>query len=246
MLMQNVALRLIDRIWRHRALMWASRICDRRGLRFSIYGDGWEQHPTLGGHARGRVSHGADLCTVYAASRLTLNVTAYGSLHQRVAECALSGGVPVELVTGTACRVAYFRLQHLLMTEHASLASEAADHPGHAEFPVDRLPEARRFAALQSLELGRPIHRAVVERGPLYPHPVWLLDVDEAIDLLELGFHDERSLEHLIDRSSDDRWRDEQIARVLSYVRARCTHSVLADQLLAHYADRAAAQTVAA
>jgi hypothetical protein len=91
-LYNNVVLPLADRLLRHQMLEWASSICTQRGWRLHIYGRGWEQHPTLAHHARGTLAHGDELRAAYRLARANLHAVAAGSLHQRLSECALSGG----------------------------------------------------------------------------------------------------------------------------------------------------------
>ncbi|MBS0190578.1 MAG: hypothetical protein U0573_01640 [Phycisphaerales bacterium] len=84
-----------DRLLRHQTLQWASNVCNRRGWKLQIFGRGWEKHPTLAPHARSELAHGDDLRACYQAAGCHLQVTFHSLVHQRLAECVLSGGVPL-------------------------------------------------------------------------------------------------------------------------------------------------------
>lgn len=92
---QVYAMPMADRMLRHETLAWAAKIAQRRGWRLHLYGRGWEKHPTLAVHARGELDHGEDLRACYHVARVHLQVSAHTVLHQRLAECALSGGLPI-------------------------------------------------------------------------------------------------------------------------------------------------------
>jgi len=86
---------MLDRLIRHQTLGWATDIARRRDWRMHLYGRGWKQHPTLRAHARGVLRHGEDLRSAYQAAAANLHASAHSITHQRVMECALSGGLPL-------------------------------------------------------------------------------------------------------------------------------------------------------
>ena len=90
-----------ERVMRHQTLAWADELCRERGWRLRIYGRGWERHPTLARFARGELPHGEDLRRCYHHAALHLHAGFSGMHHQRVIECALSGGCAI------------FRLKHI-------------------------------------------------------------------------------------------------------------------------------------
>lgn len=95
----SYAMAIADRALRHRVLEFAANLAQRRGWRLRIYGNGWETHPTLSAYARPALAHDADLTHSFARAHVHLHVSHHGPLHQRVFECALSGGLPAVLVT---------------------------------------------------------------------------------------------------------------------------------------------------
>lgn len=80
---------------RHETLEWASAVCGRNGLTLRIFGNGWERHPTLARHAGGPIVHGEDLRRCYQLAGTHLHASIDGGGHQRIAECAMSGGMPI-------------------------------------------------------------------------------------------------------------------------------------------------------
>lgn len=80
---------------RHQTLEWAAAMARRHGLKMRLYGKGWETHPTLAEFAAGPLVHGDDLRACYQLAAMHLHVSIEGCGHQRVAECALSGGLPL-------------------------------------------------------------------------------------------------------------------------------------------------------
>ncbi|MEM1185464.1 MAG: hypothetical protein AAGI53_10760 [Planctomycetota bacterium] len=89
---QAAAWPLAERLVRHRTLEWAADLADREGLCFKVFGSGWENHPRLARYASGPVGHGEELRACYASAKLHLHPTVRALNHQRVLECALSGG----------------------------------------------------------------------------------------------------------------------------------------------------------
>ncbi len=86
---------LLERLLRHRVLSWAGEISREHGLKLRIFGKGWEAHPELADFAAGPVEHGDDLRACYAAAGVHLQASMLGCGHQRIFECALSGGLPL-------------------------------------------------------------------------------------------------------------------------------------------------------
>ncbi len=83
---------IAERMLRHRMLEWAAELCVERGWRLALYGQGWDKHPTLARFARGPLAHDDNLVACYRAARVHLHTGMGGVHHQRVMECALSGG----------------------------------------------------------------------------------------------------------------------------------------------------------
>jgi len=64
----------------------------REGYDIRIYGTGWDKHPRLSKYARGVVSNGEEVCKVYNASKVNLQIHHLHNLHQRLIDGIASGG----------------------------------------------------------------------------------------------------------------------------------------------------------
>ncbi|MFH1538015.1 MAG: glycosyltransferase [bacterium] len=62
------------------------------GFDLRLYGNGWDEAPSLAAYARGPVENGPLLCKVFRASAINISTSTVVSLHQRVIECMLAGG----------------------------------------------------------------------------------------------------------------------------------------------------------
>jgi hypothetical protein len=75
-------------LFRHQALTWAADL----DVNLHVYGRGWEQHPRFGKFARGIACNQTQLCTIFQTSRINLQITPFGSVHQRLFEGLAAGG----------------------------------------------------------------------------------------------------------------------------------------------------------
>ncbi len=67
-------------IVRHQTLLWLSDL----GIDLHLYGRGWENHPRLRRHAKGIADNKAQLRSIYLASKINIQVTPFGAVHQRL------------------------------------------------------------------------------------------------------------------------------------------------------------------
>ncbi len=84
--------RLGDRIFRHDALQWVSQWAAQNDKTLRVYGNGWDQHPTLSDFAAGPVENGRALLCVYRASKINLQLMPAGFIHQRALDGLAAGG----------------------------------------------------------------------------------------------------------------------------------------------------------
>jgi hypothetical protein len=84
---------LAEQILRHQTLEWAADLCDRRGWRLRIYGNGWDRHERFAPCAAAPVEHGDQLQAAYQGAIAHLHMSLRTNLHQRVMECFASGGL---------------------------------------------------------------------------------------------------------------------------------------------------------
>jgi len=75
-------------IFRHQTLNWLAGL----GVNLHIWGRGWESHPMLGRFARGVADNQSDLAKIYRASKINIQVTPHGSVHQRLLDGLAAGG----------------------------------------------------------------------------------------------------------------------------------------------------------
>lgn len=189
----------------------AAAICARRGWRLNLYGRGWASHPTLAAFARGEAQHGEDLRAAYRQAGVHLHASINGNTHQRLAECALSGGLPL-------VRIKHDDLNALMLwTQAAMCAQKQCTACG---IPPNRVlggllvngPETLRWAALvQRLGLDLPTGYCLMADPDQWDRP-WMylggspIPEDEAWlmgDLALTGFRDEPELEAAIARALD-------------------------------------------
>lgn len=137
---------MADRMIRHRVLEWAAAACDKRGWRLRLFGRGWQKHERLGAHAAPELAHGDDLRAAYQSAAATIHASAHWMYHQRVMECALSGGLPLVLLKADDLSLLRsYAMMRLADASEAELmcAAESA--------------EAMTFVA-QLQRLGRPVN----------------------------------------------------------------------------------------
>ena len=79
-------------LFRHQALAWLAELSESDGVRIHLYGRGWEKHPTLAKFARGIADNETELSAIYQASKINLQVTPWGTAHQRVFDGTAAGG----------------------------------------------------------------------------------------------------------------------------------------------------------
>lgn len=75
-------------IFRHQTLQWLADA----GVNLHLWGRGWENHPTLKKFAKGLADNNYDLPRIYRASKINLQVTPHGSVHQRLLDGLAAGG----------------------------------------------------------------------------------------------------------------------------------------------------------
>lgn len=113
-LMRDIAYPYANRLLRYRAIRWAAELAREEGIRFHLYGSGWEDNSEFAPFAKGVLEHGSELRDAYATAGVTLHAGAHWIAHQRLYECALAGGLPATLLrpedTDAALRPALYEL----------------------------------------------------------------------------------------------------------------------------------------
>lgn len=80
--------RVNNALFRHQALTWAAEL----GVNLHLYGRGWEQHPRFARYSRGVACNASQLAAIYQASRINLQITPFGAVHQRMLDGLAAGG----------------------------------------------------------------------------------------------------------------------------------------------------------
>jgi hypothetical protein len=216
-LMNQVARPLADRFIRHQTIHWAAAICARRGWRLHLYGRGWSQHPTLAHLARGEALHGEDLRAAYQAAAVHLHASINGNIHQRLAECALSGGLPLVRVKHDDLNALLLWTQAAMCARGQCTACTAPPLRVMGALLVDG-PETLRWTTLQQrLGLPLPTGYSLMADPRQWDRP-WMFLGDSPIpedeawlmgDLSQTGFRDEHELEAALDRAiTSPDWRE--------------------------------------
>jgi len=116
-------------LFRHQSLEWLSDL----GVDLHLYGRGWEGHPRLRRHAKGPADNHADLGRIYRATRVNLQVTPHGVVHQRLLD-GLSAGAffLLRYMDGDAVGAPHLELfrycqAHGVRTEQQLTAATATD-----------------------------------------------------------------------------------------------------------------------
>lgn len=233
---------LADRLLRHETLRWAASICERRGWRLMIHGRGWDGHEAFARYAARPIEHGDELRASYQAAGAHLHVSVHWPFHQRVMECALSGGMPL-------CRAKWDDLAMLHGFTAMRLADAGVAHACRVGEPKMHLyavadhPEAMRMVGLWQRmgdERGnRPnipttdalldAARLAWEQMPRERDVAWMLG-----DPSETMYRNEMELEGALERAiTRPRWRESASAGIAGRVRKQFTYRVAIERIIA-------------
>ena len=200
--------RLNNAYYRQQALTWAGEIAEARGLRFGIYGSGWDKHPTLGRFARGTVTYGADLESLTRRSKILLQLEPYPCFsHQRMLDAVLAGGfvlVRSHPMNTLAVTIRTFLDAHVPASIYTTADARRA-MPPHARAAFESLlVDAEMFGAMGDV--------VDVIRG--WQRGGTLGDGDAALPFIaETEFDDRATLASLVDRFVNDRNERRRIGR---------------------------------
>ncbi len=233
---------VMGRLFRHGAIEAAARICDRRGWRLHLYGNGWDRHPTLAGCARPRVLHGEELRACYASAHATLHVDLNTLTHQRVYECMLSGGLPVcRLWSGALAQSLLYadgEVMQRAIELHATgtLGWSCTSREGaygvrlHEEVETLGLPGYKEIRKIPYSLITVAANRYYRDRFIVPFDPLAIFGT-----LRDVSFSSEAGLERVLERAVvDGEWRRERAAQMRDAVLAHGTTTQFAKMLLAH------------
>jgi hypothetical protein len=230
-LTRHYAIPLAERVFRHEALAWAAEICDRRGWRLKLFGRGWESHPHLAAYAAGELGHGDELRSAYQSAAANLHISITALVHQRVMECALSGGLPlcrlnstaVEMILSAARRDCWLARSpdavDPLRTCGDTHGFRIAGDPGLEALAANLAPlgiELGEYLWSRPADLG-----SLAKSGPTAPErrPDWVIG-----DLSGLTFRSAAELERRLETAiSNPHWRRDRAEAIATRTRERLT-----------------------
>ncbi|MCA9292241.1 MAG: hypothetical protein KDA20_00325 [Phycisphaerales bacterium] len=108
---------LAERIYRHQMIAWAADICERRGWRLHLYGNGWDKHDRFAQYAQGALQHDEELRAAYQCAAVNLHAGLGSMHHQRIMECALSGGCTLTRIKHEDARLLEWWAQNDIASE---------------------------------------------------------------------------------------------------------------------------------
>lgn len=223
---------ILERVVRHEMLEWAAQIADRRGWSLKIYGKGWEEHATLGRFAAGPLEHGEDLRAAYQGATVHLHGSMTTLVHQRVMECALSGGLALcRLIApnlGASRQAALFELVK------AGVEPDEVAADGTLWYRTERHGPLRRFGGVVEAAGMNPPERVSLHPGTArsmsqYPCAFGDAAVEDLVDVGTGCFRSAAGLESLVHRLIQrPETRREQSEAIARRVCKRFTHDVVA------------------
>lgn len=234
-LQQQYLVPMLERIVRHETLAWAAQVCERRGWRLCIFGRGWDRHERFAAHACGELQHGEQLRVCYQAAGVHLHASMTTLVHQRVMECALSGGLPL-------CRVVAPNLgasrQKVLATLARDVEPDERRPDGMLVYRVCLHDELQALA--QTYEAAGMKLEDEVLLHPQTAHNMQRFSVAFDVhtpeqvfgNLAASTFVDSNAMERLMERALTDRaWRAQRSRAIADHVRTNLTHDVLIERL---------------
>ncbi|MDF1809980.1 MAG: hypothetical protein P1U42_09825 [Phycisphaerales bacterium] len=219
-----------ERVYRHQTVKWAANIARRRGWRFKLYGNNWENHPEFAQYASGSIRHDSQLPDCYRGSVIHLHASLGQMMHQRVSECILSGGLPLCRVTfdSFGLMTLQFIAEFVKQLDSGSLREGAKEIDGIWHVPFEHfsgapelLNELVRFGYRNQSHIDEGVYKwnsdHIKYGRTMLDSPNLSVAANMFATISELGFDDEPQLESLIHRAIDDPgWRDSRVEKSIS------------------------------
>lgn len=244
-IVNNYVFPIADRMIRHDAIRWGAEICQRRNWRFKLHGRGWDTHPQYRPFAAGELAHGEELRASYQSAACHIHASIHWAYHQRVLECALSGGLPIyRLKADDLAFLSSFTRQALI--DDGTPSRPDPDVVGGVLFDsVDHPESLARLALLQRLgfpgghiaTLACGVPFSEVSRGwqglPMSHDVAWFLG-----DHSEVGFRSSADLELAIEKAvTMPRWREQLSRGIARRTQANFTYDIAAQNILGKVTD---------
>lgn len=228
-LLHQVAMPLADLHFRQQTARWAASVCERNNWRLHLYGNGWEDHPELARFAKGELGHGEELRAAYQLAGVTIHASVRGLMHQRVAEAAMSGGLPiVRRSFEDVDRARWFQLNAMV----GAVEPDGTTGDGRPMYEIAKHEQLQRVAELWQrcgLTLGEDgmVTPSAHELEMLRNCPLGKPKMPEddpgrmLVDVSKVGFASEDELERIVQNAQDKGWRDDWSAAIDPRVRER-------------------------
>jgi len=242
-----------DRVVRHQMLAWAADIARERGWRMHVYGRGWERARELidaGAVVMGPIQHGDALRRCYQSAACHLHASISTSLHQRVLECVLSGGLMLVRLQGEDLEPSWLRAQ--LAVARAGKASFCLLEPRAEMTWTADVPEAMACVALRQRLGIDDSHRPAYALSTMHldpSEPALRSDslvmhgdaVNVLSDLAEVGFSTRAQLASRMERAVErGAWWSSLVEGAAKRVRSTLTYDAVASRMIEFIADRLA------
>jgi hypothetical protein len=216
--------------YRHQALQWVAEM----GVNLHLYGNGWENHPTLARYARGPADHQSQLGAVYRASRINLHVTPHGAVHQRVLEGLCAGGFfLMRYRPGDAAGV-HYREIHAWCRRHG-IASDSEFRTRATSGVWRMLQEAQRLREWDVFDLG---HSFMEELNLLADSDYTLAGATLWEDYFDVAFNSRQELQTKVARYlKDDAARERLTQSMLRPVLEKLTYQRISERMVGFIAE---------
>jgi hypothetical protein len=142
--------RINNALFRHQALTWAADL----DINLHLWGRGWESYPRFSRYARGVACNQSQLSAIYQASRINLQITPNGAVHQRLLDgLAANGFFLLRYCPGDVVEQVY---RQLFDWCQANGVEHDDDLRRRAEPPVrERLATIKALLGIDPFELSR-------------------------------------------------------------------------------------------
>jgi len=236
LLLTQAGFPLADRVIRHEMIGWAAELAEEQGWTLKLFGRGWEAHPRFARHAAGEAAYGEELRQCYAGAVVHLHTSINALPHQRLIECAFSGGVPLVRLHGDEISTMYISAL-IAASERGPLLPSRIESGRPALGVVDH-PELLRLSVFRQ-SLGLPVlHDVVHLPQQIEERPDEFCRVEDSalamlVDPSETTFLSKETLREAVERFRASEARRRAVSAMIArHARETVTHDVLVRRML--------------
>jgi hypothetical protein len=131
--------RVNNALFRQQAVRWLAEM----DVNLRLYGQGWEKHAEFSRFARGVADNESQLCAIYRASTINMQITPFGAVHQRLCDGLAAGGFfLLRHCTGDSCDLIYRDLWQWIEQMHVRSGPQLLRQaPPHIQELLDRIAD---------------------------------------------------------------------------------------------------------